>query len=566
MIDTPLPDSSELTRQDFISSRWREIIGDTQITYCSRVSLAFETEYRKANNEGNLTQAKVLQLLTAASSMMLTNKSRNTPYEPEWTYGGRTAPTPDWFTESDIDFIAGILEEIDDPMLRGRLADLVWIKKYPTDFRFALKAIESYRSMDLNAETHTSEIGKGWRRALALSRMMGKTASNHIQEIESDLRTKFDAAAKDDNRFGHWLAETLSEFGLGNGKEENIATKLAAIAQELESTGDVDTARDYYQLAGEWFSQTGQESKRADMTTAIAEAWVKEAESWLSSDSPSAIAAEGCYNKAIQIYREIPRGERQERQVDQRIAELIQLHEGTGKLTLGEMKTITTTGIDPSQITRQSKAAVKGNPPLEALEAFTSPNHANPEELRKHAQETLASYPYIALASGTIFTTDGRVAEKITGIIPGIPSPDESEPAIWAEMAQEYGTHMAMVVIGCILPALEILHIEHRFQEADFITLAKNSPMVPPGREKLFGKALFNGYEKDFATALHLITPQIEHMVRYHLKHAGVTTIRTDPRGIEDENSLSTLIEEPAFKQIFGEKLRWTRKFGQVAK
>ena len=30
-------------------------------------------------------------------------------------------------------------------------------------------AIDSYRSMDLNSETYTSEIGEGWKRALALS-------------------------------------------------------------------------------------------------------------------------------------------------------------------------------------------------------------------------------------------------------------------------------------------------------------------------------------------------------------------------------------------------------------
>ena len=108
---------------------------------------------------------------------------------------------------------------------------------------------------------------------------------------------------------------------------------------------------------------------------------------------------------------------------------------------------------------------------------------------------------------------------------------------------------------GWIIPALDIMHTEHRFTEADFIALARNSPEVPPGREELFGKALFNGYEYDFATALHLLTPQIEHMVRYRLKSVGAITTHTDQHGIEDEKGLSSLVGDPMFEQYFGEDL-----------
>ncbi len=72
--------------------------------------------------------------------------------------------------------------------------------------------------------------------------------------------------------------------------------------------------------------------------------------------------------------------------------------------------------------------------------------------------------------------------------------------------------------------------------------------------------ALFSGYDNDFVTTLHLLVPQIEHMVRYHLKSAGVKTTTLDNRGIETENGLSTLIELPECEKIFGEDLTFEIK------
>ena len=67
--------------------------------------------------------------------------------------------------------------------------------------------------------------------------------------------------------------------------------------------------------------------------------------------------------------------------------------------------------------------------------------------------------------------------------------------------------------------------------------------------------AALDSYEYDFATALHLLTPQIEHMVRTRLKSEGAITIHTDRHGIEDEKGLSSLVETPEFEQTFGEDL-----------
>ena len=492
--------------------------------------------------------------------MRLTNKSRSQPYEPMWVGNGGSSPTPDWFNESDVNFLAAILDDMDDPMIRGRIADLLWIKRTPTEIRFAWEAIDSYRSLDLNTATWVTGVEKCWERALNLGRMIGKANGQRVEEMESDLITKFYAVTKEDYFFGHWIAQTLKEFGLGSNERERIARKLKTLAEEFEADGNFHAGQDHYTLAGEWFGAADQHSNQTDMKVAVAEGCVKEAEARMSSDDHSALVAVGLYDRAIQTLREIPRVERPVRQINERIAELIQHHEETGRLALEEMKTVSTPSVDISKQVQQAKAAVRGKTPIEALGGLASLDITDSKELRRSAEENLKSYPFTALVSWTMFTPDGRVAAKRPGVTPSLPDSDENELATWGQMIQEHGIRVDIAVVGWILPALEILHIEHRFREADFITLARNSPAVPPGREELFGKALFNGYEHDFATAIHLLTPQVEHMVRYRLKSQGVITTNTDRHGIEDEKGLSNLVEAPEFEQIFGEDLAFEIK------
>ncbi|WP_205700272.1 DUF4209 domain-containing protein [Crenobacter intestini] len=97
-------------------------------------------------------------------------------------------------------------------------------------------------------------------------------------------------------------------------------------------------------------------------------------------------------------------------------------------------------------------------------------------------------------------------------------------------------------------------------KEADFYSLVKRSPVVPPDRVRLVAKALFQGFDGDFVSALHLLIPQIENLVRYHLKQHGEKTSNIDINGIENENGLSTLLDNSKVEDIFGKDLAFELK------
>ncbi|MCL2906808.1 DUF4209 domain-containing protein [Shewanella fodinae] len=102
--------------------------------------------------------------------------------------------------------------------------------------------------------------------------------------------------------------------------------------------------------------------------------------------------------------------------------------------------------------------------------------------------------------------------------------------------------------------------VEHRFTKDLMATACHYSPIVPQSREQLLGYALWLGFEYEFGAAIHLLCPQLEHMVRLQLKDVGAITSNLDNDGIESECGLSTLMELPEAHELFGEDLTFRLK------
>ena len=559
MTNVPFPDSSELTKEDFIHSGWKDILGDSPMDRYHKADNKFSSAMSNAQEEGNLPRAKVFQLLAATCAMDLTNKSQDEPFEPSAVGFGMSTATLDWFSESDINFLSESIGEVDDPMLRGRLADMLWLRMKPKDHRFTLEAIDNYRSLDLNKESWVKDIGDCWKRALVLSLMLGAGAENRAGEMEKEFLNALDSATKEGLYFGHWLAKTLLELKLGRNEEANIAQKLKDLGEGFESDKHFREARDHYELAGIWFRKSGETARLVDMQVAVAEGWAKDAEQMMSSNTPSAIFAEGHYNNAIQAYQQFSRGEKKYRKIGDRINELTQLREKAIQRAIGEMKNVRSSQLDITNVILDSRSLVQGKEPQAALASLASMYQISAQRLRDISLEGFRNAPWIAFASQITLDTDGRVTSRNQGAsLSG--TPEENEPIIWEQIQRNYAIETDLVVQGCIMPALEVIHTEHQIQEMDFINSARNSPAVPPGRADLVGKALYCGYEYDFATAIHLLTPQIEHMVRHRLNAAGIRTTHTNQNGIDDEKGLSSLMEAPEFEEIFGEDLTFEIK------
>lgn len=550
-----------ISLDDFITSGWKEVISPVSKEGYSAMWQALSSAAHSALEDERREHSKVLWLLADACSMMLSPSSLNEPFKPFAVFDDRRSIIPDDLLDSDIQFFAEIIDHVDDDWLKARLSDLVWLKIKPRHTVYALKAIDAYRSLSLNTETWIHGGRECWQRGIALALMLKKASGDRIQTIENEITTTLLNSKNSDGYLGLWLADLLKTNHLGKSEQINISFKLEEMAHEFDRKGDIHRARDYFSRSADWYKSIPNESKFAEMTMMVAENWVKQAVTVSSSESPSHMSAASFYENAIKIYRTIPRAERPIYQVDDRILELRTHLNNSGEKAIGEMGVIKTPGVDITPLIEKARKSVTGKTVQQALLAFVNLHRGiNVESMREGTIERMQKFPLQFLFGATIFSQDGRVIAKRPSISLGKTLSDEDETTIRAEMIRDYGILVNLIVFGDIWPALEVLLREHRLCETDFIDLARNSPFIPIERANLIGKALFAGYERDYVTALHLLIPQVENLVRAHLKQAGAKTTNIDKDGIQNENGMSTLMDLPEAEQVFGKELTFEFK------
>lgn len=542
----------QVTLQDFEESGWKDAVSAAKHPGYFSMSHAFREAATRAGQEGHARRGKVLWLLEEASSMMLAPDSMNEPFRPYIQLQGRRSIIPEDFTLQDIEFFATIVSAIDDIWIKARIADLVWLLQRPRQIQYALDAIDAYRAIPLESDTWAFDSGDCWRRSFMLARQVKTAAQDRRVEMWNKVFQRLKAATLQDRFLAVRLAELL-DGEIPQEKCHEVAEKLELLA--LESSGENKWLQtgEQFQVACQWYGYAQITDKVVETRIKSAECLVKEADVRLSGDSPSHIVAREFYEQAIQLLRKIPRKLRSKCNVDERISELLELMKISGEKALGEMKLIRTPEIDISELIQNARDTVRGKNIVDALRELANIRpYAQAEELRKSAIEMLSNSAFMAFFPTTHFGNDGRVVAKQSGVVFAGGNTEEEEKAIWAEMISEYKAMIGLGVRGSILPALEQIRMEHRLREADLRIIAQRSPAVPPGREYQWSKALFAGYDGDYCVALHLLVPQLEHMVRVQLKSVGAKTANLDGNGIETENGLSTLMDMPEVHSVFG--------------
>ncbi len=548
------PENTNISLDDFNACGWREALEEARREDYSSMWQQLSSKARKATEEGNLEAGKVLWLLADACSMMLKPNSSNKPFAPFIVMDGKRSALPEDFKNEDIEFFSQIIPFIDEPKLCARISDIAWLLSKPRNHKHALSAIDNYRSIEIGTESWIRDGRDGrecWDRAIQLCLMLQAGAGERLKEIESKIVEALKESLPEDGYLANWLADLLSKHHLGVKDNRDIAEKLEALATYFEDSGDLHRARDYLDAASEWYKKSEDAPQSTVMIVRNAECWVKEAINMVA-------ASFYFYESAIHKYRTIPKALRDQHNVEERIVELRGLMNEAGENSLNEMGKITSGSIDISELIENSVKAVKGKELSEALLQFANVYRgARADKIRSFSEEMIRNHPLRSLFAATHMSSDGRViAKKPAADLGG----ENQESVIWPEMVKHYAMELSLVVQGDIWPALEVIRQEHRLKEADFYSVVKRSPVVPPDRIRLMAKAIFQGFDGDFISALHLLIPQIENLVRYHLKQHGEKTTNIDINGIENENGLSTLMDNSKVEDIFGKDLSFELK------
>lgn len=543
------------SRDDFVASNWSyDGSKEDHYGYFSVVK-SLDNNVKEKLDAGLEGQVRVLRLLSRAASMMLDPSSLNEPFTAciQDPRTGRRSDLPDDFTKEELLFFEEIINDIEDPWLKARLADLLWLLEKPKKPEHAKAAIDSYTSHPIDDETWPRDVDKCWERAVRLCKQIGDI--DCLNTITSRLFSAFCCEYPRNKFMTLWIADLLDRLKIDNNLREDIAASLNGKARELRGDGGFQSARSYFELALKKYQQCGDESGWLESLIAIAECFELEADSLFGRCN---MVANSFYENALQAYRRMPTKHRDAYGVAEKIKSVRGKVTISGKASLEEMGLIKTPEVDVSDLVKSSKEYVSGKRSLvEALMYFTGLD-SGPEyqKLVDRVEEGMQHRFCGSLYDSRYMSADGRVVAKIPPMNLNTGEEDQANQAdLNRQLQQEFAIKTQLLVEGQILPALWQLLTEHRVTKEFLEAVSYQSPIVPEDRKSLLGYALWLGFEHDFGNAIHLLCPQVERIVRIQLKEAGAHTSNIDRDGIENENGLSTLIELPEATQIFGEDL-----------
>lgn len=550
-----MKNSLDLTRDLFLECDWvYDVAPDDRYGYSS-VMECLQKHSKKVLEQGRKEHSGVLDLLARSASMMLVPNSTNEPFKAYFQdfQAGRRSAVPDDFTLEELVFFEEILDDVNEPWLKARLADLLWLLRKPKKPEHAKAAIDSYVSQPINDETWNRGVSECWERAARLC--MQIRDFDRLGALKNQLFSAFCSEYPRSKFMTLWMADLLDKLKIDDDFRDDIAKALRRKAKELRADGDLHSARSYFELASKKYQQCDDEDGRLGCLIAVAECFELEAG---SRSSGSNMVAHSFYENAIQAYRRIPTKHRSTYGVEEKIISIRDKIVTTGKASLDEMGMLKTPGFDISDLVKKSVEHVSGKrSPEEALVYFTGlfigPKY---KELSDAAKELIQKSPIGGLFGSSHMSTDGRVIAKTPAMNLGAGEDDPAnQAAMHRQIQQQLSIEIQLVVEGQILPSLRQLLMEHRFTRDFIVAACYHSPIVPYSREELLGYALWLGFEYEFGAAIHLLCPQVEHIVRSKLKEAGAHTSNIDREGIENENGLSTLIEMEEAHNLFGEDL-----------
>jgi hypothetical protein len=533
MPDTPAP----LTASDFIASGYEALLQPHHDATCHELHGVLWKAAEAALASGHDRSAYALRLLSAICSMRLVPGDKKI-YRAmiEWDDGNLDIG-PDKLSDAHHDSLAAIALQVPHAVLRGRIADLIWLRARRRGVQFPRAAIDAYCTVPIDRESWLEEAGACWHRALQLAVQI--RSQERITAIEQRLVDAFMAAREAPDLEPLGYLKPLARERRPITQAGDVAADLAALGQRRLDARNGFHAEPFFEAAAEWYERFGDEAQRARMLFLAADAIVAQADA-----GDSGMVRHHWYTKAIGAYRRVAGPYREALGVDAAIEATRRKLGKAGHQMMGEMTRIQLPREDVADEARAASAHVKERPPFDALLAFCgldTPVEQAPMEAA--AARRLGASVMRSLVDTTIVSGDGRQVDRRQA---------DNPMALAAEVRALFVEHAERRAIARIAPALRQLRLDQAYTPDDFFVIAQRSPIVPAERARMLGQGLYAGYCGDMVEALHILLPQFEHLVRQLLKEADSFTTHHNADGNELEVGLSKLLERKEMEGAFG--------------
>lgn len=493
---------------------------------------------------GESALADAASVLSWINHMALDAESKNAPITCAVKFIDSRSISPEDLKQDQRAFLENLYPKLTTGLLKSRIAEIALMLDKPRRWALVDEIIEGYLAAPLSDDTWFTRQEDFWTRVLTLSRQFGKEMS--VRRVESEIQRYIDEHSPENPGISVPLYNFIhKQHLLDSNAGKNVAGVMAFGAYE-KSKNNYSLAERLFSLAAEFYKRQKSPSDQSTALFESAECLFLEAEQRAQIGDQGNLIASGLYEKALQRYRLIPTAHRGLNGADRRIEECLRRVRAHGELSLEDMLTFQ---LPPTDLTELAKLSIehvsnKGDL-LKACLHFVGLRTITVESLQDDEQEQFR----ISDLFGSVFLSgDGRAVGRT-----GVDSSDHAR----VRLMQSFDFSLKLAVAGEILPAMHQLLNEYNIALRFFEELCYCSPLIPADRVQLTARGLYLGFEYRFSESIHLISPQVEFMVRNLLKEAGVRTSVIDEAGIENEVGLSSLLDKPEAKTLLGNDLHF---------
>ena len=536
-----------ITKDEFIAAAFEAPIRDSNNVDCCTLADLYQTAAAKQKETGNESSARVFEFLAAVTNIHFKPNDRAEPYGPLFVMNGKRSIIPADLMGKQSDTLSELVPDVQNPGLQARLADIVWIndRALPSMAQLAVGAyceavqlVFDGKAEFFNGDQFASGVDgcDMLLRACQIARATGWKDPEASRLKELILTIVANVLNRDNSVHFERIGEICLQFGIGDSVE--IARKAEAWA--LSNGMHPQLSRDLLKLAASAYRWSGDDQGSDRCLVASAECLVTMAE----TAGGRGMVAASRLTDAIAELRRLSNTRIRRRELETALLEAQSgIRDEMGKVS---------TEVDLTGLVTDARRRVAGMSLSQALGGFaTLEKPPDPVSLHKVAQEQANESPLSSIMPHQIVDEEGKSIATSPGF-----SGDEEGGALTLRyiILRHEGIRRDLVAQGQIEPARQIIQMEHPLDQRDFFPIAEMSPFVPGSQANMFALGFARFFGGDFASALHILVPQLENSLRHVLKQYGIDPSVTHNDMTQENRSLSSLLdnEREALERIFG--------------
>jgi hypothetical protein len=543
-----------VTAEDLRAYDWQAVIRGNKRKQCSSFSSAFAGKAVELREGADDLGGRVFALLQVVASFHANYDAAGNPYGSMWTSAdGERSLNAEDLTDEDLEALAGVVDEIEDPEYRARVADLLWVtkKNYKAAKLAVIAFLESAERLKPIADNYL------WPPyAERLDRATRISAKRGFEEERASVQTVIETAIneyQEDLKTGltcHRLMELLLYFRIDD------AAHYAALSEKLAlGFAGIDDWRFsdfYWKLAARWheLAKDPDEAKRCRIEAA--ECLVTCGEKCLGTSSATNAA-----HWVGQGFDALRRAGADKARID----EVHRLYVKLEKASLADLHPIEVDvdalpGFREKEASEQARAEnhVRGHSVEVAIRRFANiipPTKYNSlkEQFIKNTEHSLMH----TIFGATMLDGFGQVADRLEPCMS--PGAEDGENLRKSLTDQARKSNWPIMVTWYLQPARLVILDEHAIRLDDLRLFVEDNPFVAPGHENIYARGLQAGFHGDWLVAMHLLVPQVEASIRFMLRQEGFVTSKTESDGKQKEYDLNYLLWMPEVEEMLGEDI-----------